>query len=121
MAARHPFPKFRVLKQAWRDYLAENCTLAVTLPVNVSVAGRVLAAGTMRPRGTQQVRVTLVEDEAEPRTVKGDQVVPVTINGVDGAWTATFTGVPAGAYKLKVSCGMQPSIAMETTNAFTVT
>ena len=121
MAAKHPFPKFRVLKQAWRDYLAEHCVLAVTLPVDVTVAGRVLASGTMRPRGTQQVRVTLVEDEAEPRTVKGDKVVPVTVNGVDGAWTVTFTGVSAGAHKLKVTCGVQPSIAMETTGAFTVT
>jgi hypothetical protein len=114
MAAKHPFPVFRVLKQAWRDYLADNCIIAVTLPVDVAVAGRVLANGTMIQRGTTSLKASLTQ----AGVVKAQQIVPVN---TAGAWTVTFTGVTAGAYKLAMACGMQPSINMETSATFTVT
>jgi len=114
MAAKHPFSVFRYLKQAWRDYLAENCVIGVTLPVNVAVAGRVLANGTMVQRGTTSLKASLTQ----AGVVKAQQITPVN---AAGAWTVTFTGVAAGAYKLAMSCGTQPSINMETSSTFTVT
>ena len=120
MAAPHPPAVFRVLRQAWRDYLAANSVIAVTLPVNVATAGQVVASGTMIEPGTTELLATLVENEAEPRTVKGQKAVAV--DPVTGAWTVTFTGVsPAGSHKLMVACAIQPSISMETSAAFTVT
>jgi hypothetical protein len=120
MAVKHQPPKFRVLRQAWRDYLAEDCVIAVILPVDVATAGQVVASGTMVEPGTTDLLVTLVEDEVAPRTVKGQKYV--LVDQTTGAWTVTFTGVtPAGAHKLMVGCGMQPSIDMETSSPFTVT
>lgn len=114
MAAKHPISKFRVLKQAWRDYLADNCVIAVTLPVNVATPAQVLANGTLVQRGTTSLMAKLTQ----AGVVKASKLTSVN---AAGAWTVTFTGVAAGAYKLAMSCGTQPSINMETSATFTVT
>lgn len=114
MAAKHTFPVFRVLKHAWRDYLADNCVIGVTLPVNVATPGQVVASGTMVQRGTTSLRASLTQ----AGVTKASKITPVNASG---AWTVTFTGVPAGAYKLAMGCGTQPSINMETSATFTVT
>jgi len=114
MAAKHPFPVFLTLKHAWRDYLAENCVIGVTIPVNVATAGQVIASGTMIQRGTTRLKASLTQ----AGVTKASKMVPVN---AAGAWTVTFTGVPAGAYKLAMGCGTQPSINMETSATFTVT
>lgn len=122
-AAPHPIPVFRVLKQAWRDYLAAGGVIVVnvTTPPNQTVAQGTTVAGTIevdRNFGASMPAFATVELK-QAGVVKGSQVVAV--NPTTGAYSVQFVGgtLAAGAAAATVTSS-GPTKAVTTPN-FTVT
>jgi hypothetical protein len=110
----HPVAKFRVLKQAWRDYLASGnaAGIDVTTPVAQLDTDPTVVAGTMYvdisapmpPQVSVQLKIGA--------GVVATQLAPV--NGVSGAYTTTF---PGGTLNASVNCS---ATVISASPAFTV-
>ncbi len=121
-APPHPMAKFRVLKQAWREYLASGNALgadintvpniAVTAPLTV---GGVIYKDQSAPQFPPQVSVRLYIG-ANLEAARNTPVAPVT-----GVYTTTFPAstLPAGTYQATVIA--PPVLAPQLSNTFTVT
>lgn len=90
----HPPPVFRVLKQAWRDYLASGnaASINVTTPPNQAATAATVVAGTVEIDRVSAVpmpaSVTVVLKQGA--ATKGTQTAAV--DPTTGAYTATFAG-----------------------------
>lgn len=117
----HTPPVFRVLKQAYREYLAGGNAAAinVTTPPNQAAAATTTVAGTVEvDRGVPMpAAVTVVLKNGA--TTKGTQ--SAAVNPTTGAYTTTFPGstLAAGAATATVS-SVSPAKSVTTPN-FTVT
>lgn len=122
-AAPHPIPVFRVLKQAWRDYLAAGGVVVVnvTTPPNQTVAQGTTVAGTVEVDtafGASMPPFVTVELK-QGGVTKGTTVTAV--NPTTGAYSVQFVGgtLSAGAASATVTSS-GPTKAVTTPN-FTVT
>jgi hypothetical protein len=118
----HPTPgMWRVLKQAYRDYLAGGnaAFINVTTPPTHTAASTTTVAGTVEVAvpGTMPATVTAILTQAS--TTKGTQ--SAAVDPVTGAYTTTFAGAlcVAGTATATVSC--TSPLETTTTPAFTLT
>lgn len=118
--APHPPPVFRVLKQAWRDYLATNTALLLTInnPPNQAATAATPASGTVTadPSVPQPVQVSVVLSQSG--TPKATQVV--TADAITGAFTTTFPAntLVAGSASASASAAYAATVI---SNNFTIT
>lgn len=120
--APHTPPVFRVLKQAWRDYLATGGGLSLTITnpptqaatAPTSVTGNVSADASVAPPILVTVRLT------QSSLTKASQTVAANVT--TGAYTATFPGstLIAGTATASAVTALVPTAAV-TSSAFTIT
>src|SRR5262245_27504270 len=122
-APPHPVPVFRVLKQAWRDYLASGnaAALTVSTPPNQVVAATTVVSGTLEidPRSGVPMPASVSVQLRNGTTVKATQ--NATVDPATGAFTTTFpvSTLAAGAANAVVTRAI-PYKTLTTPN-FTVT
>ena len=118
--APHTPPVFRVLKQAWRDYLASGYALLLTInnPPNQAATAATPVSGTVTadPSVPKPVRVSVVLSQSG--TPKATQVVAA--DTITGAFTTTFPAntLVAGSASAAASAAYASTV---TSNNFTVT
>lgn len=115
-APPHPVPVFRVLKTAWRQYIASGnaIVITVTTPPNQAVAQGTTVAGTVevdRKSGARLPATVRVELK-QGGTTKG--TANPAVNQTTGAFSVQFTGGTLAA-------GTANAVVTSTTPAKTVT
>lgn len=100
MTAPHPPPVFRVLKQAYRTYM-RGCSI-VNVTANVATKGQAVITGnTKDTKGNTGIVGSVMVALSPPTGAAINMLAPV--NRTTGAFTATFTGLPAATYSAKVT------------------
>lgn len=118
--APHTPPVFRVLKQAWRDYLATNTALILTVsnPPNQLATATTTVTGTATADPSVPSPVQVSVSLSQSGTPKATQTVAA--NPVTGAYTVTFPAstLTAGSASASASAAYASTV---TSNNFTVT
>jgi hypothetical protein len=118
--APHPPPVFRVLKQAWRDYLATNTALILTVsnPPNQLATATTPVSGTATADPSVPRPIQVAVSLAQSGNTKATQTV--SADAVTGAFSVTFPAstLAAGSASASVSA---PYASTQTSNNFTVT
>ena len=118
--APHTTPVFRVLRTAWRAYVASGGaqTLTVSTVPGQAAAAPLTVSGTVLVHASvpQPVQVTVTLTQSA--TVKATQVVKANFN--TGAWTATFPANTLAAGPATATA-TTPYGTPVTTAAFTLT
>jgi hypothetical protein len=117
----HTRPVFRVLKQAWREYLASGnaAFINVTTPPTHTAASTTTVAGTVEVPFPEIMPATVTAVLTQAAVTKGTQTPAV--DPTTGAYTCTFAGAlcVAGTATATVSC--TSPLETTTTPAFTLT
>ena len=119
--APHTLPVFRVLKQAWRDYLATGggLGLVVNTPAGQAHTAPITVTGTVTADISVPVPVHVRAQLVQGGSVVATQVTPS--NATTGVYTTTFpaNAVAAGSATVAVTTTMV--IAPVNSGAFTLT
>jgi hypothetical protein len=118
--APHPPPVFRVLKQAWREYLGRGNAIVLTIstPPNQAATAPTTVTGTVTadPSVTRPISVTV--QLIEGGNSKAAQTVGANL--LTGAYTATFPANTLTAGSATATAAANYATAV-TSSAFTVT
>jgi hypothetical protein len=117
----HPPPVFRVLKQAYREYLAGGNAAAinVTTPPNQAAAATTTVAGTVEVDRAVPMPAAVTVVLKNGATTKGTQ--SATVNPTTGAYTTTFPGSTLAAGAATATVSSASPVKSVTTPNFTVT
>lgn len=118
--APHTPPVFRVLRQAWRDYLATNTALVLTVsnPPNQLATATTPVSGTATADPCVPSPVQVSVSLSQSGTTKATQTVPA--DPVTGAFSVTFPAstLTAGSASASVTAAYASTMI---SNNFTVT
>lgn len=122
-APPHQVPTFRVLKTAWRQYIASGAAIVITVttPPNQTVAQGTTVAGTVevdRKSGARLPATVRVELK-QGATVKATQ--NPAVNQTTGAFSTQFAGGTLAAGSATATVTSTNPAKSVTTTAFTVT
>ena len=119
----HQPPNFRVLKQAYRDYLdgGSAAFISVTTPPTHTAASATVVAGTIEVDTASGVQLpaTVTAILTQGGTTKATQTAPVTAG--TGAFTTSFPGATCTAGTATATVSSSSPAETTTTPAFTLT
>ena len=117
----HTPPVFRVLKQAWREYMASGnaCSIDVTTPPNQLATATTPVAGTVWIAPSAQMPPTVTVNLMQGAVTKGTGLVAV--NALTGVYSGTFPANTLAAGTAFLNVVSASPVDQTSTPTFTVT